>query len=131
VSSFDQAPRREKYLEGGMEAAHGGAAFAFQHDSVMSPAISVDGPSPQYPHTAPPSVGASRGSPQDAPLVAPSKTGGLFQQRLSPSSLPTPTKPDAESGSSIGEENPPPEIIWCDECAFRETAAEKKAELEC
>ena len=42
----------------------------------------------------------------------------------------TPTKPDAESGSSIGEENPPPEIIWCDECAFRETAAEKKAELE-
>ena len=65
-----------------------------------------------------------------AGLVVSKKKKWLSAPAPAPPETQTPTKPDAESGSSIGEENPPPEIIWCDECAFRETAVEKKAELE-
>lgn len=73
------------------------------------------------------SVGASAQASTPVPQVA---QGALYKQRLSPSVPPAAAKAEAESSSSVDDENTPPELIWCDECAFRESAAAKKAELE-
>jgi hypothetical protein len=67
------------------------------------------------------------GASKEVPLRSP---GEIHHHLGSPDVLQTPAKVEPESSSSLGDEDPPTELIWCDESAFRDTATEKKAELE-